>query len=77
MQLNTDKLKPKEEESKGGYQLEKVKETRSEGIQQDFTKTKKSSCPQCGSEVQPEAIFCPDCGAKLPKENEEEELARS
>lgn len=61
------KVKPKEEESKGGYRLEKVKPARSEVIkmQSEPTKPERIYCPQCGTEAQPDAKFCPSCGATL------------
>jgi len=63
------KVKPKEEESKGGYKLEEVKPAKSEEIklQLEPTTPKKPYCPQCGTEVQPDAEFCPSCGAGLSR----------
>jgi hypothetical protein len=61
------KVKPKEEESRGGYRLGEVKQAKSEMIktQPESVKPEKSYCPQCGTEVRPDAQFCPHCGAKL------------
>lgn len=61
------KVKPKEEESKGGYRLEEVKQAESEAIetQPESVEPEKSHCPQCGTETQPDAKFCPHCGAEL------------
>ena len=63
------KVKPKEEESKGGYKLEEVKPAKSEEInlQQEPITPKKVYCPQCGTKVQPDAEFCPSCGAGLSR----------
>lgn len=30
-------------------------------------------CEQCGTELPPGALFCPECGAKQPKESEQEQ----
>jgi predicted membrane protein len=59
------KVKPREEESKGGYRLEEVKQAKSEATEIRETKPKRRYCPQCGTEVQPDAEFCPSCGARL------------
>jgi len=63
------KVKPKEEESKGGYKLEEVKPAKSEEInlQLEPITPKKVYCPQCGTKVQPDAEFCPSCGAGLSR----------
>jgi Zn-dependent protease with chaperone function len=61
------KVKPREEESRGGYRLEEVKQAKSEATetQPESVKPEKFHCPQCGTEAQPDAKFCPHCGAKL------------
>ena len=61
------KVKPREEESKGGYRLEEVKQAKSEAIkiQPESTKPEKLYCPRCGTEARPDATFCPSCGGKL------------
>ena len=58
-------VKPKEEESKGSYRLEEVKQAKSEAILLEPLKPEKHYCPQCRSEVWPNASFCPYCGEKL------------
>jgi hypothetical protein len=37
------------------------------GVSQTTATGTKISCSQCGVEVKPEASFCPQCGASLPK----------
>jgi len=37
------------------------------GVSQTTATSTKISCPQCGVEAKPEASFCPQCGAALPK----------
>ena len=61
------KVKPREEESRGGYRLEEVKQAKSEAtkIQPESVTPEKFYCPQCGTEARPDAKFCPHCGAKL------------
>ena len=59
------KVKPREEESKGGYRLEKVKQAKSEVKEIRETEPKMRYCPQCGTEVLPDAKFCPSCKVRL------------
>lgn len=54
------KVKPREDESRGGYTLEEVKPAKSEGA-----KPEKLLCPQCGTEYQLGSKFCRSCGAEL------------
>jgi hypothetical protein len=59
-------VKPNEEESRGGYRLENVKQAKSElQKMQQKSESKKLFCSQCRGEVKSDAIFCPNCGAKV------------
>lgn len=59
------RVKPKEEESKGGYRIEDVKPAKSEITHPEKGRPRRIYCPRCGIEVPRDAEFCPNCGMKI------------
>ena len=65
------KVKPREEESRGGYRLEDVEPAESEEITGTIP-PRRPTCPRCGVEIRWDANFCPKCGAPITPPKREE-----